>query len=271
MTQSLIDRVSEALRAAAAEAVLPRYRALAAHEVEEKSPGELVTIADREAEAAIARGLQGLVPGARLIGEEACARDPSLLDRIDEGDAWIVDPLDGTANFAAGRPPFAMMVALLRAGEIVGGWIYEPVEGRMTAAELGSGAFLDGARLRAAARPGGIAARHGIVSRFMLPDDMAAPVATVETAVAQVTPSRRCAGHEYPLVATGAVDFALYWRTIVWDHAPGVLILNEAGGIARRPDGSPYRPGIPGSGMLLAHNSEIADEVQALLGGERAP
>lgn len=266
MSQSLIERVSEVLRAAAAEAVMPRFRALAAHEVEEKSPGELVTIADREAEAAITRGLDGLVPGARLVGEEACARDPSLLDGIDQGDIWIVDPIDGTANFAAGTPPFAMMIALLRAGEIVAGWIHEPAEGRMVVAELGSGAFLNGARLQTGPRPGGITARRGIISRFMLPQAMAEKAAAVERTVAGAEPSRRCAGHEYPRVAAGEVDFALYWRTIVWDHAPGVVILNEAGGVARRPDGSPYRPALPGSGMLLAHNPEIAGELQAVLG-----
>ncbi|QAY76999.1 inositol monophosphatase [Sphingosinicella sp. BN140058] len=270
MTLSLIDRIGDILRRAAAEAVLPRYRALASHQVEEKSPGELVTIADRDAEAAIARGLDGLVPGARFVGEEACARDPSLLERIDEGDVWIVDPLDGTANFASGDGPFAMMVALLRDGEIVAGCIYEPLTERMAAAEYGGGAFLDGHRLHVSARQGRVEDRRGIISSFMLPEDMIAPAAAVRSTVSQVAPSRRCAGHEYPRVATGEIDFALYWRTIVWDHAPGVLFLNEAGGVARRPDGSPYRPAVGGTGMLLAHNPEIADEVQTLLLGRRA-
>lgn len=265
MKSALVDLVGDMLRQVALETVLPRYRALATINVVEKSPGELVTIADREAETAISRGLAGLVTGARIVGEEACAHDPSLLNGLDDGAIWVIDPLDGTANFAAGAQPFAMMVALLRNGEIVASWIYDPLGDQMAAAELGSGAWLDGKRLRSSGSSGGVADRRGIISRFMLPDTMTEAAAAVTGAVAEVVPSRRCAGHEYPLVATGAVDFAIYWRTLLWDHAPGVLILNEAGGVARRPDGRPYRPGIAGTGMLLAHSPAVAEEIGALL------
>ena len=269
MRISLIDRVADLLKATAAEHVLPYYRTLAEDQIIEKSPGELVTIADREAEGRIARGLADLAPNARFVGEEACAADPSLLDRIGEGDIWIVDPIDGTANFAAGRPPFAIMAALLRDGEILASWIYEPLSGRMAVAERGAGAWIDGIRIRtASAVPERL---RGVVSRFSMPEGAAEAAAAVEAGIGEALPNLRCAGDQYPRVATGEQDFALYWRTLVWDHAPGVLLLTEAGGVARRPDGAPYRPAEPGTGMLLAHNEAIAQEIEKLLRGGEYP
>jgi fructose-1,6-bisphosphatase/inositol monophosphatase family enzyme len=265
MTLSLIDRVSALVDQVGAEQVLPRYQALAEGEIEEKSPGELVTIADREAEDALARGLAAILPEARFVGEEVCARDPSLLERLGEGRVWIVDPIDGTANFAAGRPPFAIMVALLDQGEIVASWMHDPLSGRIAAAERGSGAWIDGERIRASA---GFPAReqlHGTISRFFVPDGLHPAVDALEAGVGRIVPTRRCAGDEYPLVATGERDFALFWRTLVWDHAPGVLFLTESGGVARRPGGAPYRPAEPGLGMVLARSAEIGEMVDALL------
>src|SRR5688500_17428181 len=106
----IVERVGEVLRVAAATVVLPRYAPRQPCETEMKAGSEPVTVADREAEAMIGRALQSLLPQSRVVGEEACAADSSLLEAIGEGTVWIVDPIDGTANFAAGRPPFAMMV-----------------------------------------------------------------------------------------------------------------------------------------------------------------
>src|ERR1700709_1438740 len=145
-----LDLVGALMAEAAERAILPRFRALARDEVEEKSPGELVTIADREAEAILTAGLAPLLPGSRVIGEEACAIDPRLIESLGEGIVWLVDPLDGTANFAAGRPDFAVMVALLRDGVTQAAWILNPLSGQLTRAELGSGAWIGDRRLHAA-------------------------------------------------------------------------------------------------------------------------
>ena len=151
----LPEAIAAVLRHAAATVVIPRFQRLAAAEVEEKSPGDLVTIADREAEAVIAQGLATIRPDARFVGEEACAHDPSLLDDLGHGAVWIVDPIDGTGNFAAGRRPFALMAALIEDGETVASCILDPVDGRLAAAERGAGAWLDGARIvPTAASPG---------------------------------------------------------------------------------------------------------------------
>ncbi|WP_404335537.1 inositol monophosphatase family protein [Sphingomonas sp. MMS12-HWE2-04] len=264
---SLPEAIAAVLREAAAIAVMPRYRRLAEGEIEEKSPGDLVTIADREAERIIAQGLTAIRPDARFIGEEACSRDPSLLDNLAHGSAWIVDPIDGTGNYAAGRPPFALMAALVEDGEAVASCIFDPLSGRLAAAEHNCGAWLDGTRIVPTNESPGLAAMTGIVSDFSRPLAMAPRVAALAVQVGEAAPTRRCAGDEYPLVATGARHFALYWRTLVWDHAPGVLFLREAGGVAARLDGRPYRAADPSEAILLAQTPAIWEEVAEALRG----
>ena len=265
MELKILERVGEVLRAAAETVVLPRYSARQSCEAEMKAGDEPVTAADREAEAMIGRALRSLLPQARVVGEEACAADSSLLKAIGEGTVWIVDPIDGTANFAAGRPPFAMMVALLKKGEIIGSWILDPLSNRLAVAERGGGAWIDGRRVRTSIEPIRIKDLQGIISDAFVPAERQELVDDLGTMVGLVCPTARCAGHEYPLVATGARHFALYWRTLVWDHAPGVLLLTEAGGSVTHLDGIPYDPAMPRTGLLLAHNPAIAESLLELM------
>lgn len=255
MKQAALDAVAPLMEEAAATAILPRFRLLADDEVEEKSPGEVVTVADREAEAILTAGLTPLLPGSRVLGEEACSLDPTRLDGLADGLVWLVDPLDGTANFAAGEPVFAVMVALLRDGETIAGWMLNPVTGDLARAERGAGAWLDDERLEASAPVPGQRLR-GSIGRFM-PEAMQADVTERLRAGGELLPGLKCAGVEYPMIGAAERDFAFYWRTIAWDHAPGVLFLNEAGGKAARPDGSAYAPGSAGSGLLVARHPEV--------------
>ena len=123
---ALSQAVEALMRDVAETIVLPRYRTLAAYEIEEKSPGDLVTVADRESELALNAGLARILPDARMVGEEGCAANPALMEGLDKGIAWIIDPIDGTGNFAAGRPHFALMVALFAEGETQAGWMNAP-------------------------------------------------------------------------------------------------------------------------------------------------
>jgi fructose-1,6-bisphosphatase/inositol monophosphatase family enzyme len=238
--------------------VIPRFTALEPSDITSKGVSDPVTIADREAEARIGRELQLLLPSSRVVGEEACAGNPRLLDGLDEGTVWIVDPIDGTANFAAGRPTFAMMIALLEQGELVGSWILDPLADRLAIAQRGAGAWLGGERLRVSAVSPHLGEVQGIVSQAFVPADKEHVLDRIRDAVKTVVGTARCAGYEYPLVATGAQHFALYWRTLVWDHAPGVLLLREAGGSATYLDGTPYQPTKATPGLLLAHNVSTA-------------
>jgi fructose-1,6-bisphosphatase/inositol monophosphatase family enzyme len=254
----MIDKVEALLREAAARAILPRFRALQSHEIEEKAPGELVTAADREAEHIIAAGLTALRPGALVVGEEAAALHADLLTKLrDAKEAWLIDPLDGTRHFAAGREPFAVMVALVRARETVASWMLDPVAGIMRIAERGAGAFADGMRVRAAAGCPPISEMRGaILKRFLAPEDRAR-LEPREAMLEEVLPGFMCAGREYPAVVAGDQHFALFQRMLPWDHAPGVLFAEEAGAMARRLDESAYIPGDLRLGLLVAQNSEV--------------
>lgn len=273
MTDNLFHSVGELLRRTAAETVMPRFTFLEPGDVSMKGLNDPVTVADREAEAMIGRGLKLLTPHARVVGEEACANDPALIDGLDEGSVWIVDPIDGTANFASGRAPFAMMIALLEQGELVGSWILEPLTDRLAVAQRGAGAWIDGKRLSVEPALPDQRKITGIVSSFSVPPERMQLLNQIRSAVGEVVPTARCAGHEYPLVAMGSRHFALYWRTLVWDHAPGVLLLVEAGGSACHLDGLPYHPCRPRSGLLLTHNTLISEYLwtNVVFDGQRGP
>ena len=265
----VMEPVSGLLRQAAEQAILPVFGSREACP-EEKSPGEWVTTADRAAEALLAPALAALLPGSVVVGEEAASLDPSVLDRLaSDGDVWLLDPLDGTSNFAAGAAPFAVMAALLRRGEAVASWMLDPLTGRLAAAELGGGAWLDGERVGARADAVPDAVRGAVLRRF-LPADLTSHVEAVEPEFAELTGGSRCAGHDYPAVATGDLDFALFWRTLPWDHIPGALFASEAGGVAARLDGSRYRAADHArKGLLVARDPSLWARVRDLLVPER--
>ena len=207
-------------------------------------PATWSPIADQEAERALTRGLTALLPGSTVVGEEAVAADPRVLDRVGDGGAvWIVDPVDGTNNFAAGKTPFAVMVALVRDGEPVASWILDVPGDQLTVAEAGSGAYRDGVRRQDPHRRPG---RRRPARRGRPGTTCRRPAGRGRRERARRSArsprGRHCAGYEYPAVATDEQQFAMFWRILPWDHVPGALIVREAGGTVRHLDGSPYRP-----------------------------
>jgi fructose-1,6-bisphosphatase/inositol monophosphatase family enzyme len=198
-----------------------------------------VTIADKEAELILAEGLARLLPDAAIVGEEAAHGDPALLDRLGNALCWIIDPVDGTNNFAAGKPPFGVMVALAEAGETIAGWILDPLTGRLCHAHRSGGAYVGNERI--AARSTGADTPIAAISLvFMDPakrEAMKAHIAPHYT----LTDIPRCAAEQYPRLVLGVNDVSIFERTLAWDHAAGVLFVNEAGGKAARPDGRAYR------------------------------
>lgn len=257
MSVEVIDEVSTLLREVAATIVMPSFRALNLADIEEKSPGDIVTIVDREAETAITPRLLALNPESRVVGEEAAAAHPSLLSDLDEGLVWLVDPIDGTANYAAGREPFALMIALLSRGETIAAWMLDPISDVLAVAERGSGAWLAGKRMATSpGSPGPSALRGAVFTQFM-PVKVSAAVEARLPAIGERVPGYMCCGAEYPAIAVGKEDFALFWRTWPWDHAPGSLFLCEAGGHVARPNGNEYRPAVGSGGLLAASSRDI--------------
>src|SRR4029453_6026268 len=122
------DPATRLIEEAAAAEIMPRFRQLAAGDVREKAPGDLVTGADEAVEPRLRPALDSPPAGSVVVGEEAAAADPNLLNRLfDDQPVWIIDPVDGTSNFAEGRPAFAVMVALARGRDVLAAWIHDPV------------------------------------------------------------------------------------------------------------------------------------------------
>lgn len=244
-----VDAVSALVTRVADTIVAPRFRDLRRGDVREKSPGDVVTVVDTEAEVAIVAGLAEIAPGVPVIGEEAAHALPATLDLLSAPRVWVVDPLDGTQAFVDGSPDYAVMVGLVEGGEAVAGWIYLPEHGELLVAERGGGAFRNGVRLRRDAPPSALAdLRGGLATRYM-PEDLLRRATGFGPSV---TTGRQWSGYHYGEVALGREDFLLYWRSWPWDHVPGAVLLREVGGVSRRLDGSEYRPGVPGTGLLAA-------------------
>src|SRR5690349_5803435 len=142
MKEAELRTVAALLRDAGRAEIMPLFRNLADGAVKMKTgPLDLVTAADEAAERHITAGLRQAFPGCVVIGEEAASANPDLLKDLVGADlAFVVDPVDGTANFAAGLPLFGVMAAAFRRGEIVASVIHDPVGDDSALALRGAGA-----------------------------------------------------------------------------------------------------------------------------------
>ncbi len=262
----LIALLAEAGRAI----VMPRFRALGAETVRTKTgPLDLVTDADEAAERFITEALTARFPGCLVVGEEATAADPGRLDRMRAARlVFVLDPIDGTANYAAGLPLFATMAAAIVEGRLAAAVIHDPVTRESCAARAGQGAWQiapDGTTRRlAVAPPAAPAAMTGTLSWRYLPHNERELVMRGMLGLAGVY-DFRCAGHQYRLLANGQLHFSLYNRLLPWDHAPGYLIHAEAGGYGARFDGSPYSPFLATGGLICAPDKAGFDALRDAL------
>ena len=256
---SLVDitTLAHVLRRAAQMEILPRFRRLGSDDVRAKSEAtDLVTEADERAERMVKAEVERLWPEALFIGEESVAADPAVLDKLPDADlAIIVDPVDGTFNFASGIPAFGVMASVISKGETVAGIIFDPMGDDWVLAERGSGAWLrrpDGETLRMkATQPVALEDMVGMASTGFLPKDKRAEVMG-NLAKVRYSTNYRCAAHEYRTLAGGHVHYLMYNKLMPWDHLAGALISQEAGAYVRRFDGSPYLPHHLDGGLLVA-------------------
>ncbi len=256
------ERVAALMRETAALELVPRFRNLAKDEVRYKRPGDVVTVADVASEQRLASGLAKILPGVPMVGEEAAEMDVGLLELIGRpGEScWIVDPLDGTSNFAAGRDTFAMIVCLVQNRETVAGWILDVPNDRMAIAVKGEGVALDGRPAKFEAAP---PAPSGFIG-FKVRKEFDRQLPTELRRRLGELGSLNCAGREYIEILNGRRDFSLYRQTKPWDHAAGALMVREGGGEAVRFDGTPYDPG--GSmdgGIITAVSAGVLAKVLA--------
>jgi fructose-1,6-bisphosphatase/inositol monophosphatase family enzyme len=267
-----LERLADIVTIAAGQEIMPRFRSLGEGGIREKTSAlDLVTDADEAAESAIKAAVAKAFRKALFVGEESVEKDRSLLNKIADAEmAIIIDPVDGTSNFAWGLPLFGVLAAVVKRGVTIAGIIYDPVGRDCTFAIKGHGAWAkseSGAtRDIRVSKPTTLANMTGVTSWYLMPEPMRSRVAA-NLAKVKASFGYRCAAYEYRIVAEGLVDFSLHYKLMPWDHAAGVLIHAEAGGYSALLDGSPYLPTKFEGGIISAPNRESWQMVHdALLG-----
>lgn len=265
--QALISMVQDAARAE----ILPRFRNLSAGAITAKTSSmDLVTVADVAAEEYMTRAVQQILPGAVVIGEESVSADPSVLDQLADAEiAMIVDPIDGTWNFAHGLSTFGVILSVAVRGKTVFGLLYDPINDDWVQASLGGGTFmaapgLEPRRLQVAPeRP--FAETNGFMPHYLFPKEEQPGLVQGMVGARRVT-TLFCSCHEYRMMAQGYVDFVQTESLNCWDHAAGVLAALEAGGHVQLSDGRDYAPTIPKGRLTVSTGPVLRDEVVAAFG-----
>lgn len=260
-----LSKVEAIIKEVASVEIMPRFRKLADHDVEMKGINDPVTVADKESERHLTERLQDYLPHSLVVGEESFAKDKSIMAHLStEHPIWIIDPIDGTRNFVAGVPEFAVMIALVQQHHPIASWIHDPNSGDTIMAEEGAGVWLEGSRLMLATSDPRIATVGVVGSRVkqlisdpnVIPQNDHTPVIEIGS----------CAGFDYPRLFTGAKTFAhatstrasflFYKHTNAWDHMPGMFLHKEGGGYCADWSGNPYNMNNPLGGLLYAPTKE---------------
>ncbi len=226
-------------------------------QVEEKEHrADLVTVADRASESAIVARLHAEYPAATILGEEGGARKGTSNER------WIVDPLDGTTNYAHAYPLFCVSIAYEAAGEVVAGVVYAPLMNELFAAERGAGATRNDVPIRVSSIADVAAAM--LCTGFKPSDyDRNAPYFARASNTAQAVRRDGSAALDLAYTAMGRFDGFWEFDLAPWDVAAGALIVREAGGTVSAVDGSPFSIAGP---SILATNGRIHEQVRGLFG-----
>lgn len=268
-----IDWLATLLQETAVAEIMPRFRKLEASDIRQKtSTIDLVTEADVNAERVITARLRERYPDALVVGEEAYAADPTTLTGLAQADlAFVIDPVDGTMNFASGMPLFGVMLAVVVKGETVAGIIHDPVGNDFVIGVKGAGSHIRHTDSRVTpcrvARPAPLSAMSGAVSWHYTNEPERSLLAR-NCAKMHAHFNYRCAAHEYRLLATGDAHFLVYMKLMPWDHLAGTLIHAEAGGYSALLDGKPYTPSVLGGGLIIAPDRDSWDEIRSALWAE---
>jgi fructose-1,6-bisphosphatase/inositol monophosphatase family enzyme len=267
----LIARVNAVVRDVVTSVVMPSFRALRPEDIHSKDtpgdPDDLVTIVDQAAERHLMDALRDVIPGAAFIGEEAVSEDPSLLAALSAATpAWLIDPIDGTKNFAHGDANFGVMIALVEAGRTRASWMAVPAarpSGYTVVAERDGGTRIDGVRVERGRRVPAVP--RGSIHTRMMPPNTARAVMDALRGTYEPFPSTGSAATEYSAIIRGEKDFVIYYRLLPWDHAPGALAVTEAGGAAVHLSGEAYAPLSPNQVTIFAATRDLAESIRSRL------
>jgi myo-inositol-1(or 4)-monophosphatase len=247
-----------AIEAALAAGRLQRSRFATDVAVDLKGAKDLVTELDTASEALIVGMLLERFPGHGILAEEGS------YPAGDGRHTWIIDPIDGTTNFAHGFPWFCSSIALERDGQLQVGVIYNPINDELFTATAGSGAFLNGRRLKVSQRAPLSASLLGTGFPYDCATD---PENNFDSFIRFQKAARgiRRAGAaalDLAYLAAGRLDGFWELKLKPWDVAAGTLLIQEAGGTVTAFDGGPYRVR---NHRILASNGLIHHEMTALL------
>ncbi len=267
-----IDAVTRIIQQVAHDVIVPRFRALRTDEITHKNTAgyadDLVTVADREAEERLTAALLELMPSARVLGEESAHADAARLALVDsDGPLWIVDPLDGTHNFANGLDGFGVMVGFALRGVVRAAWIYLPMREELFVAEAGCGAYFNGDRIRVPSRSNGDLPRGTYLSRFMPAHVSEAVTRALEPRISPASLAG-AAAVEYTDVLRGRREFVAYYRLLPWDHGAPALVLTEGGGAVDHLDGRAYSVRSGHQVTLVARDAELAARLRGWITAE---
>jgi myo-inositol-1(or 4)-monophosphatase len=239
------DFLATATEAALQAGALQKERYGQPHQVEKKGEINIVTEVDKACEALILALLRERFPEHDIVAEE------SLLARTGSRYVWFVDPLDGTTNFAHGYPFFCVSIALARDQEVIAGVVYDPVKEELFTAERGSGAHMNGRRLRVTQTEALIDALLVTGFPYDLRRDVFEALRVFYRFMSEARGIRRdgAAALDLAYVAAGRMDAFFEERLHPWDILAGGLMVEEAGGRVSRFDGSP---------LLLSAESIVA-------------
>lgn len=262
------DAVADIIAEIAREEVKEQLGQLSRADVTEKSAGDFVTSADLAVERRLGAALQSILPDAAVLGEEAVAAGQASVEALAEDELhWVIDPIDGTGNFAIGMPLSAVILSLVRRDEVLAGWIHDPFGERTFMGGLGGGAWFNGQKL-ACSRPDDLRLMNGSIygRQFREREAFRETWGRGRKHLGAVF-NARCVGHEHMARLAGLGHFGCYSRLLPWDHAAGFLLHKEAGGVCQLIDREPYLPSKPNRPGLLAPDMDVWNKLYEVLVG----
>lgn len=229
-----------------------------------ESHNDPVTVADQKAEQLLKIGLLELLPNSLFVGEETYAENKNLLNflRQSEKPVWIVDPIDGTDNFIAGRTGFGIMACLVERGKIVGSWLYEVTSKRMTAYYAPNEIWENGQTFKM--KPSSGLPYKGLIGKKLhrFPE---VQKLKEESADILIDPALEPSIVSYREMLLGKIDFLVFKVTYPWDHLPGIAFLQSCGAQVRRWNGEPFEFSDTHEGLIISRNEEIMNIVQDIV------
>ena len=262
------EKIADIIKDVALQIIAPRFQKLNQSDIHTKTgPSDLVTIADLEAEEKLTQYFKDILPGSLVIGEEAVSQnkaDLSILGK-ETDPIWIIDPVDGTHNFAHGKPVYGTIVALVQGQEVIQGWIYDIPNDRFAIAEQRSGVELSAHKVTYPIMTKPLNQSKGFISRKFLPEKLKKDLKPVLNEEFGEIDTYLCCAHEYLDILASNAHYSLYSRIKPWDHFAGAMMLRESGGITKNWDQSDYTASDLTGGLLCTSDEDTWHTIYDLL------